>query len=88
MEWATRSENSQHGYDNGLIRCHFTDDDRKRAGETIARTYSKPVYVLETHETFPSASECARQMNLDPGNIVSCCNGHRKHHGGYTFFWA
>lgn len=87
LEWSTRSENAQHAYDHNLNRCHFTDDDRRRAGETRAAISSRPVRCIETGDIFPSASECARQMSLDTGNVAACCNGKRKHHHGYSFEW-
>lgn len=88
LEWCTRSENSQHAYDNNLNRCHFTADDRKRAGQTKALQSSKPVRIVETGEVYPSASECARAKGLDAGNICSCCNGNRKRHHGLHFEWV
>lgn len=88
LEWSTHSENSQHAYDNGLNRCHFTDDDRRRAGRTKAEKSSKPVRVIDTGEVYPSVSECARAKGLDSGNISACCNGNRKRHHGLRFEWA
>lgn len=88
LEWSTRSENSQHAFDNGLNRCHFTDDDRRRAGITKAEKSSKPVRIIETGEIYPSARECARNKGLDSGNIAACCNSHRKSHHGLHFEWV
>ena len=88
LEWCTRSENSQHAYDHGLNRCHFTDQDRRDGIEKWVKQSSKPVRILETGQVYSSASECARQNNMDSGNIASCCNGNRKTHHGFHFEWA
>lgn len=88
LEWSTRSENSQHAYDHGLNKCHFTDEDRRRAGRTKAERSSKPVRLIETGEIYSSVKECARRNNLDSGNISACCNGNRKSHRGLHFEWV
>lgn len=87
LEWCTRSENSQHAYDEGLNRCHFTDDDRYRAGRSKAEQSSRPVRLIETDTVYNSASECARINRLDVGNVCACCNGNRKTHHGFHFEW-
>ena len=88
LEWSTRSENSKHAYDNGLNRCHFTDEDRQRAGQTTSKRFSKPVRVIETGVIYSSASKCAIENGFDCGNIVACCNGNRNRHRGYHFEWV
>lgn len=88
LEWSTHSENSQHAYDNGLNRCHFTDEDRRRAGRSKAEQSSKPVRLIETGEIYSSARECARANDLDHGNVCACCNGNRKTHHGMHFEWV
>lgn len=88
LEWSTRSENSQHAYDNGLNRCHFTCEDRQRGWTTLSKTTSKPVRIVETNEIYSSATQCAKRNGFDSGNIISCCNGNRPTHRGYHFEWV
>lgn len=69
LEWVTAKENINHGTRNERV--------------------SKPVKVIDIangeYNYYPSATECARQLGLNQGNIVSCLKGKRKTCGGYTF---
>lgn len=88
LEWCTRSENSQHAYDNDLHRCHFTKEDRFRGGQTRAEATRRSVKVIETGVIYASTHECARKNGLVHGNISACCNGNRKSHRGLHFEWV
>ena len=85
LESCTAGENIKHAYANGLKHCHFTDEDRRRAGITKAERSSKPVRLIETGEIYASTHDCARKNRLDHGNIAACCNGNRKSHHGLHF---
>ena len=45
----------------------------------------RAIRILETGETFPSITECARQINGIQGNISLCLSGSRKKHRGFSF---
>ena len=45
----------------------------------------KQVFCIETEQIFESASEAARQMNLNKHCIIWCCNGKYKQTGNYHF---
>ena len=72
LEWVTAKENSNHGTRN----------------ERRAKTQSIPIIVtnLTTGEStkFNSGTECARQLDLDQGNITRVLKGRRNQTGGYT----
>lgn len=72
LEWATASENSNHGTRN----------------ERIAKTRSKPVIgtCIKTGNQieFSSGAEAGRQ-GFNNAHISSCCNGRLKTHKGRTW---
>lgn len=53
----------------------------------MART-TKPVFVVGTGQTFPSASAAAKALGINPGNLYSVLAGRRKTAGGYKFGYA
>ena len=77
LEWSTRKENNNHGTRN------------ERAGKAISKTLSIPIIAIniKTGESqeFYGTNECARQLDLNPGNITSVLKGRYKQTGGYTF---
>lgn len=50
----------------------------------MART-TKPVFIVGTGQTFPSASAAAKALGINPGNLYSVLAGRRKTAGGYQF---
>ena len=75
LEYCSRSENMKHAYRTGLKRPSGGLPER-------------PVRVVETNEVYPSAYECARQLNCNQGHINHCLTGSRKTHNGYHFEYA
>ena len=65
----------------------FSDEHRKKMSQ--AKNYKKlPVVAIDKNgkvKIFESQRECARQLNLDQGNIHSCLKGRYKTTGGYSF---
>ena len=57
--------------------------------KTKTNKTAKPVIQMtlndEYIQDFPSASEAARQLNLDPSTISKACRGVVKSHGGFHF---
>ena len=53
----------------------------------MART-TKPVFIVGTGQTFPSASAAAKALGINPGNLYSVLAGRRKTAGGYQFGYA
>ena len=66
IEWATRSENIQHAFDNDL----------NRKGKRHA--YSKTVKDLTTGEIYDSIVEASNEVGLIEETISKHCNGRRK----------
>lgn len=73
LEWMTSTENNNHGTRN------------KRSSKT------KSIPIIATNLTtgesteFYGSSECARQLDLNNGNIAHVLKGRYNHTGGYTF---
>lgn len=49
---------------------------------------TKPVFIVGTGQTFPSASAAAKALGINPGNLYSVLAGRRKTAGGYKFGYA
>lgn len=49
---------------------------------------TKPVFIVGTGQTFPSASAAAKALGINPGNVYSVLAGRRKTAGGYKFGYA
>lgn len=72
--------------------CHRVDIYLKEHNITLKQYYTrlgksnkKQVLCIETNQIFESASEAARQMNLNKHCIIWCCNGKYKHTHNYHF---
>ena len=80
-EWVTR-DNKVYSYARNkgwLEQCcsHMSKNARLR-----------PVYCFETRKTYASASEAARKLKIQKGNISTQIKGKVKTVGGYTFKYA
>ena len=76
LQWVTRSDNLKRAYAMGLAKPHRSDN----AGEA-----PKKVQIVETGETFPSISACARAINGTKSAVSLCLSGDRNKHKGYHF---
>ena len=75
--WMTRKENINYGTRN------------ERAGKKLAKVKSKKIYCIELDRVFNSQKEAAKELDLNAGNISSCCTGRYKQTNGYHFcFWS
>lgn len=72
LEWTTAKENCNYGKRNDII-------SNKR---------SKMVYCVELNKVFISATQAAKELNLNDGNINKCCKGINKTTGGYHWRYA
>ena len=78
LEWSTPKENINHG----------THNKRAVATRKANGTYDKmsiKVYCITNNTVYKSASEAARQLNLDPSSITKCLKGKYKQTKGYQF---
>lgn len=67
-----------------IKKCSIANKSRK----TMGHPTSHPIIVLRGSKIvaeYKSISECARDMELDKGNIHKTLKGIYKHHKGYTF---
>lgn len=69
LEWATRSEQTQHAWDSGLI----LDFEARKTG--IRDKQGKRILCIETGEVFSSCGEAAEKYGLRKSNISSVCLG-------------
>lgn len=61
---------------------------KKRIGGYNMPRVTKPVFIVGTGQTFPSASAAAKALGINPGNLYSVLAGRRKTAGGYKFGYA
>ena len=86
LEWATPKENANHGTRNArIVTTHKANGTYKKAGKVTSDKLSIPVYCITNNTVYKSACEAARQLNLNKGNVDSCCKGKFKQTGGYQF---
>lgn len=73
---------------NSTGRKHFCFEE-ERGGYVIQErkvdTTPKKVVCVENGKVYPSASEAARELGLNPSSISRCCNGKLKSTGGMHF---
>ena len=68
-----------------------SEETRKKISESVRNspnTRVKPIYCIELDKVWLTALECAKELNIDNGNIGYCCRGIRKSCGGYHFRYA
>lgn len=75
-----------------ITKCQEIDNYLNEYNITLKQYYTrltrpnkKQVFCIETEQVFESASEAARQMNLNKHCIIWCCNGKYKQTGNYHF---
>lgn len=69
LEWCTRSE---------AVNRSFELSNR-------APSRGTPIRIVETHDIYRSASECARAVDCDRSEIFKCLAGKRNNIKGYHF---
>ena len=82
LEWVTAKTNINHGTHNKrMASTHKNNGTYNKMSDK----YSKPIYCITNDTVYKSACEAARQLNLNKGNIDSCCKGKQKSTKGYQF---
>lgn len=74
LEWCTYSENNKHSFLTGL------NVPIRRAGVGVIAFKDNIEYCR-----YISISDCARQLNVDKGNLQKVIYGKYSHCGGYSF---
>lgn len=76
----------EHAMKNRVARLgHKNGETWKKAQ---FESHAKPIYCVETNKVYRSASEAAKELNLQKSKISNCCTGKRTHTGGYHFRFA
>jgi hypothetical protein len=77
LEWVTPSENVQRSHAN---------NNRKSCAPKLAKPVRGRRVGAAEWTSYPlGASEAARELDLNKMSVSACCNGTRKHTGGYEF---
>lgn len=85
-ETKMKLSNLRKGSKNPMYGKHVSDDTKAKMSDSHKDcSLCKSVICVETGETFKSASDAARKMNLSQGNVSSVARGTRKHTKGYHF---
>ena len=74
LEWCNRKQNCNHGTRN----------------EKIAKSLSKKVIgcsLTDTKVIILQSTQQAKKFGFNQGNICECCNGRRKSHKGYRWYY-
>lgn len=69
LEWATRSEQVQHAWDNGLIK------DIKSRREAVINALGIRVVCLTTGEIFDSIGQACMKYGIKKSNLTRTCRG-------------
>jgi hypothetical protein len=98
LEWCSRKYNVNYGtarkravqkidYKKTTANCNF-----KEMARLSALKQSRPVNQINSKgnpiATYPSATEAARALNFNAGDICSCCRGKLKHAKGFVWQYA
>lgn len=83
LEWATQSENMQHGYKIGLCRNGRTLNDYRKSNKSILQ-YDKQKKFIAEYPTIGAASRFIGIKNCST-SISRCANGGRP--SAYGFIW-
>lgn len=72
LEWCTPSENIKHSWENGL---------QKGSAKKVEQYDTKGNFIRE----WENQTKAAKKLNINQGNISSCCLEKRTEAGGYVW---
>ena len=75
LEWVTHKENINHGTRNDRV------DEKKSI--PIVQLSLEGKYI----RSYESSMDAEREGGFHQGNIINCCKGKRKSHGGYKWMY-
>lgn len=90
LEWATRKENINHAWSNGLnenirkARIKYG----KEAAKAMQKAHQKKVICIETGKTYFSMKDAAEFAKVHPSSISQVLRGISKTSGGFTWKFA
>jgi hypothetical protein len=73
------------------VRDKYPGEEEKRKTQAAIRTSevcSKPVQCVNTGIIYPSARQCAKQLNLQPSSLSLVLRGKRPHTKGLKFVFV
>jgi hypothetical protein len=76
LEWCTRSQNTQHAYNTGLIKSGKNHVQSKAL--VVTDKNGNDVKILYGNNQW-------KAFGLDQASVIKCLKGIRKQHKGYTF---
>ena len=76
LEWCTRSQNTQHAYNTGLIKSG--KDHVQSKALVVTDKNGNDVKILYGNNQW-------KAFGLDQASVIKCLKGIRKQHKGYTF---
>lgn len=88
LQWVTPKENNDHGTRNTRMVATMKANGTYTKISDIMKDNKKrsiPVYCITNNTIYSSATEAARQLNLDQGSITKCLKGKFKQTKGYQF---
>lgn len=77
-----KNERKTDNYVSNLEWCDAKYNNNYGTRKDLNKT---PVYCVELDQMFDSASDAARQLEIDNSSISKCCKGKYKTCGGYTW---
>ena len=79
LEWATRSENSQHAYDTGLRKKYYNSENKSSVA--ISQFTLGGQWICD----WAGALHAQKELGIDSCHISKCINGKRATTGGYIW---
>ena len=83
------------GEDNPMYGKHHSKESRKKMSESRKdkcvgndNPRAKAIVCIEANIVYGTAKEVEEKLNINRGNICSCCQGKRKTAGGYHWRYA
>lgn len=93
LEWCTQKYNINYG--TRLERCSKAHKGRKHTqehNERMGKAHRKPILQLSKSENiilgkYNSVTQASKELNINRGNISSCCKEKYKSCGGYRWMY-